>query len=118
MADETPLPVVAEFAQLDVHASVDDGTTRVELVGELDEATAPYLRQRLVDLVAALKSDVVLDIGFLSFLDPPGLALFVALHKRVAALGRRMVISSPTPRVARLFQITGLDTVLNIEPAP
>jgi anti-sigma B factor antagonist len=94
------------------------GATWVELTGELDEATAPYLREELAELVASLENDLVLDIGFLSFLDPIGLTLFVMLHKRVAALGKRVVIYAPTPLASRLFQITGLDLVLTIEPTP
>jgi anti-sigma B factor antagonist len=118
MAQEASTLVAAGFPQLGVYVSQGGGATWVELTGELDEATAPSLREQLAELVASLDNDVVLDIEFLSFLDPIGLALFVALHKRVAALGRRVVIYAPTPLARRLFQITGLDQVLTIEPTP
>jgi anti-anti-sigma factor len=64
----------------------------------------------------SLSGDVVLDIGLLTFLDSSGLALFLTVHKKLDAVGRKLVIFSPTRTARRLFQITELTEFLSIEP--
>jgi len=90
--------------------------TRVMLHGELDDASVPMLRDRLADLVADHVGDLVLDIAGLSFVDSTGLGLFVMLHKKLESRGKQFILSEPTPMARRLLEITGLDSVLRIEP--
>jgi anti-anti-sigma regulatory factor len=40
----------------------------------------------------------------------------VSQHKNLSAKGRKLVIYAPTAMARRLFQITGLEEVLTIEP--
>jgi anti-anti-sigma factor len=96
-----------------VHRGV--GRTEVVMAGELDDSTAPILRDRLVQVTANLVGDLVLDIGLLTFVDSTGLALFVAQHKKLESTGSHLIIVSPRPMARRLFEITGLTEVLTIE---
>jgi anti-sigma B factor antagonist len=89
---------------------------RVVLTGELDGATAPFLVRTLVDVDATLEGDMILDIGQLSFIDSTGLSVFVSQHKKLEAKGQKLVIYAPSAMARRLFQITGLEQVLAIEP--
>jgi anti-sigma B factor antagonist len=100
---------------LHVDIGEDDGQVRVILSGELDQAAAPSLRERLADMTATQAGDVVLSIGLLTFIDSTGLSVFAMLHNELARQGRRLVIAGPTAMTRRLFQITGLDDVFNIE---
>jgi anti-sigma B factor antagonist len=88
----------------------------VVLTGELDGATAPFLVRTLVELNETIEGDLVLDIKKLSFIDSTGLSVFVSQHKNLNAKGRKLVIYAPTAMARRLFQITGLEEVLTIEP--
>jgi anti-sigma B factor antagonist len=88
----------------------------VVLTGELDGATAPFLVRTLVEVNQTLEGDLVLDIKKLSFIDSTGLSVFVSQHKNLSAKGRKLVIYAPTAMARRLFQITGLEEVLTIEP--
>jgi anti-sigma B factor antagonist len=88
----------------------------VVLTGELDGATAPFLVRTLVELNKTVEGDLVLDIKKLSFIDSTGLSVFVSQHKNLSAKGRKLVIYAPTAMARRLFQITGLEEVLTIEP--
>jgi anti-sigma B factor antagonist len=94
-----------------------EGRTCVTLSGELDGASVPPLREQLVDLTGTIAGDLVLDIGGLSFLDSTALTLLVVLHKRLSSTGQQLILSHPTPMAVRLFQITGLDSVLRTEPS-
>ena len=88
----------------------------VVLTGELDGATAPFLVRTLVEVNETIEGDLVLDIKKLSFIDSTGLSVFVSQHKNLSAKGRKLVIYAPTAMTRRLFQITGLEEVLTIEP--
>jgi len=90
--------------------------TYVVLAGELDGATAPFLVRTLVEVNETVEGDLVLDIKKLSFIDSTGLSVFVSQHKNLRAKGRKLVIYAPTAMTRRLFQITGLEEVLTIEP--
>ena len=88
----------------------------VVLTRELDGATAPSLVRTLVEVNDTVEGDLVLDIKRLSFIDSTGLSVFVSQHKNLSAKGRKLVIYAPTAMTRRLFQITGLEEVLTIEP--
>lgn len=105
-------------SQLQVFISRVEVTTRVVLAGELDGASALPLGEQLCDVAAELVGDLVVDIGLLTFIDSTGLSLLLSLHKMVRACGCTLTICDPTPMARRLFQITGLDQLLTVEPAP
>jgi anti-anti-sigma factor len=113
-----PLGVAAggEPLPLQVVVRLGEGCTTVIVAGELDDSTAPDLRERLAQVTADLVGDLVLDIGLLTFVDSTGLALFVAQHKKLRSQGSRLIISSPSPMARRLMEITGLTRILSIEP--
>jgi anti-anti-sigma factor len=93
-----------------------DGHMRIEVAGELDEATAPLLREQLFNVHADLVGDLVLDISALTFVDSTGLSLFLTMHKRLRSEGKRLVIFAPTPKVRRVMEITRLDEYLHVQP--
>jgi anti-sigma B factor antagonist len=98
-------------SQLQVFVSRAESTTRVIVAGELDAASAVSLSEQLRHVTADLVDDLSVDVGLLSFIDSTGLSLLVSLHKKVRALGHTLTIRDPT-----LFQITGLEDVLTVEP--
>ena len=108
-AEEKPPP-------LRVVVRPEEGRTTVIVAGELDDSTAPELRERLAQVTTDLVGDLVLDIGLLTFVDSTGLALFVAQHKKLLSQGFGLTISSPSPMARRLLEITGLTQLLSIEP--
>jgi anti-sigma B factor antagonist len=111
-----PVGKFLEESPLQILVSQRAAHTYVVLAGELDGATAPFLVRTLVEVNDTLEGDLVLDIKQLSFIDSTGLSVFVSQQKKLFSKGKRMVIYAPTPMALRLFQITGLDDVLTIEP--
>jgi anti-sigma B factor antagonist len=95
----------------------DDGA-HVVLLGELDTASAPLLRERLSQLIAEGPDSVVLDLASLDFIDSSGLAVIVAAHKACEVQQSTLIVRSPTLSAHRIFEITGLTKVLRIESAP
>jgi len=78
------------------------------LVGELDLAGVGEVRARLV----ATHGDIELDCSRLTFIDASGLSVLVAGHRLCEARGATLTIVDPSPCVARLLALTGLDSIL------
>jgi anti-sigma B factor antagonist len=114
--DPTPATTFFEESPLQILVSHLKEHAYVVLTGELDGATAPFLVRTLVDVNATLEGDLVLDIKALSFIDSTGLSVFVSQQKKLRAKGHKFVIYGPTAMARRLFQITGLEDVLTIQP--
>lgn len=57
---------------------------------------------------------VTVDIGGVRFVDSTGLSVLVGGMKRLRDRGGRMLVASPTATTRRLFEVTGLNTVLEM----
>jgi anti-sigma B factor antagonist len=84
-------------------------------VGDLDLATAPALREMLIELVAAGMVRVVVDLADVTFIDSSGLGILVGAAKRLEAANGRLAIRNPRPQAQQVLELTGLDEVLGME---
>ena len=89
-----------------------DGDGRLRLYGELDAAEVPRVRACLI----RVDGDVALDCSGLTFIDAAGLRLFVELHTECQARGAKLLIINPSRCVIRLLGLTGLDSILTVQP--
>jgi anti-anti-sigma factor len=94
-----------------------DGTIMFFLMGELDMAVAPHLRDQLW---SAVEGDhrVVVDLRGLSFIDSSGLRLLVSADARAQKRGARVAFVRGRAAVHRVFEITAFDQVLVIDSDP
>jgi anti-anti-sigma factor len=97
---------------LQILVSQEEDGTHIALSGELDGFTSEILKGALESVDIDVNRDLHLDLGGLTFIDSSGLALLISLHQQTNAL----IVRNPTDMARRLFQITGLDRVLTIEP--
>jgi len=86
--------------------------TAVLLSGELDMATAPQVRARIDELIAAGDSRIVVDLHNLVFCDSAGLTAFIQGDKRCAEHGGWLRLSRPEGHVARIMELSGVLPVL------
>lgn len=87
------------------------------VTGELDIASAPALEHAVAHALDGQGGEFWLDISGLTFMDSTGAQGLVHLHNRVDAVGRRLVIVSPTPAVRRVIGVLGLDQFLDVRDA-
>jgi anti-anti-sigma factor len=59
---------------------------------------------------------IVLDLREVELMPSPSLGKLVRLNKTAEAARARLVIRNLSPNLLNVFQITGLDRVLNLEP--
>lgn len=88
--------------------------TIVSLEGELDIATTPALRERLLNVFRPGVRLLVIDLSGVSFCDVSALAVLVATQRRAGRLGITVRLSAPRPQVTRLLRVTGLDQCFTI----
>lgn len=86
-----------------------------KVIGEIDIYTAPKLKEHLSNLKQAEGMEVVLDLSEVNYMDSTGLGVFVGFYKEIQANNGNMVITGLNQRLYRLFEITGLDDIMQIE---
>lgn len=91
-----------------------EGSTVVTATGQLDVATAPTLHQRLEEAQLDRGSVVILDLDGIEFVDDLGLGVLLAAVKRARQSDGRLLVVANRPRILELFDLTGLDRVLEV----
>jgi len=89
----------------------------VRVVGEVDLASAPRLRETLERCIESGTSRIVVDLSGVEFLDSSGLGALVGALKRMRARGNgTFVLAAPPESVRRMFDVTGVALVFDIRP--
>lgn len=108
---------VANFlapAQLRIHVVHLDGSAQLLLDGELDLLTSPDFWRSASHVVdrLPLRSELVVNLGQLDFIDAAGLGVFVRLRNRLRSTGSVLRLQAASPQVRRVFELTQLDDML------
>lgn len=99
------------------HFEMLGGRCVVTLAGELDAHDAPRLRELFAGaLESASGGRLVLDLTQVSFLDSTVLGCIVGLLRRSREADGDLDVVLPRGNAERIFQITGLDTILTTYP--
>ena len=87
-----------------------DGVVVVAMAGELDLATVPRLRDRLVRVISEHPGEmVVLDLDGLSAVDDAGLGVLVGALRRARVHGGDVSLVCTSAELLELFALTRLD---------
>ena len=90
------------------------GETVVQAAGELDVNTAPELRERLAGLIGEGSRAILIELSGVTFVDSTALSVLVSALKRLRQADGDLQLSSPSPSVRRVFEITGLTRLFTI----
>jgi len=98
-----------------IRADSKNGILRVRLLGELDHhAAAGTLREIDALLDRFLPVDCALDLSELTFMDSSGIALILRVHKRMQALGGRVLVMDPAAQPLRVLDASGIDRLVRV----
>jgi anti-sigma B factor antagonist len=107
-------PTPEDLVVLDVRRT--DSSVRVAAVGEIDSSSAPQFRQTLETLVDDPDvSEIIVDLGGVTFLDSAGLCALAAAHRRIKGRDVQLRVLASSRAVIRPLQITGLWELLRVE---
>lgn len=90
-------------------------TYKLKLAGEVDAYTAPKLKEVMLPLTEKEGNIVVVDLSGVEYMDSTGLGIFVGALKSSKAYNSSLKLRGMTERVKRIFEITGLTEVMDIE---
>lgn len=93
--------------------------TTVRLSGEIDVATGPALRERLLRVLHENPPrTLVLDLSDVSFCDAFGLGVLVGVRNHALSREVTVALAAPRPFLSRLLHITGLDRAFTLLAEP
>jgi anti-sigma B factor antagonist len=100
-------------APVEIRTGADpSGTPLVTLSGEVDVSNTGALEEALTAVTAGRPERVIFDLSTLRFIDSAGLAVLLRAANRVDAVHLR----NPTAAVRRVVELTGLQSILKVEP--
>jgi anti-anti-sigma factor len=98
-------------------ATQDADESSLAVAGEIDLTTAGSFYEKARGLIGATTSLLVLDLGEVTFCDSLGVAALVRIYRDCAATGCRLRLTNARDQVTHILHISGLDQVLEVEPA-
>ncbi len=103
--------------QLTIAIEERDGIVVLSVAGEIDLVTSTQLKRSLDDILqrSPPAARITADLAGVGFMDTTGVAVLLAARKRADEAGSRLVVSSTSPFLARLFEVTGIGRVLSDE---
>lgn len=86
----------------------DDAVDVVHVTGELDAHHGHHVQRRLLDLVDAGRSTILVDASQVTFLDSSGLRVLLAADERCREAGGCLVLRDPSASVRRVLELADL----------
>jgi len=96
--------------------TASDGAVIVALGGDLDIASAPAVRERLLSLLRPGDCRLVIDMSAVRYADASGLAVLVSTQRRAVLLGGGLRLAALRPEVAGVLTANGLGRYLAAYP--
>jgi anti-sigma B factor antagonist len=98
------LPI--EFSRTD-----QDDVSNVRIAGTLDVNNAPAIGPIIDGLVSERRTRVVVDLAGLDLIDSSGVAVLVAMYKRVRAVGGQVQVTNARDQPLAIFKLLRMDKV-------
>lgn len=77
----------------------------------LDSAEVRVIEQEWMNSLEGLEEGIILDCGGAHFIDSTGLGLLMRMQKRCRQSGKHLVLSTVSPAVLKLLQMTRLNSI-------
>lgn len=101
-----------------IETSQSGDVARLALTGEFDLASTQQFHDALARVADDGAKTLVVDLTALEFMDSSGLRSLVMANDRLKAAGQRMVIVPGPPHIRRVFEITQLESRLELVDDP
>lgn len=94
--------------------TLESGVPVITLEGEVDVYTAPQLKQQMIALLEAGTKQMLIDLTQVEYFDSTALGVLIGGLKRMRERDGNLSLVCPSPRIRRVFEITGLDKIFDI----
>lgn len=86
----------------------------IVVLGEIDMATVPRLLATVDDEIARGKTDLLVDLARVEFIDVTGVRALIETRERARDSGGWLRLRDPSPAVRRVFSLLDLDGLFPI----
>jgi anti-sigma B factor antagonist len=90
------------------------GHAEARLIGDLDLANAPLVRDELVRMLEEGLTRLSIDLSDLTFLDSTGIAALVVVRKHAHELGVELDVHSPRVAISHVLEACGVDELFGL----
>lgn len=94
--------------------NLEDEVPVIKLEGEVDVYTAPQLKQQMIALLESGTRQMIVDLTAVEYFDSTALGVLIGGLKRMRERDGNLSLICPSPRIRRVFEITGLDKIFDI----
>lgn len=101
--------------EVNLMKNMEQATLR--LAGEIDAYTAPQLKESFNSLMEQDSREIIVDLEKVTYMDSTGLGVFIGALKSAKEKDKQLKLVNIHERVFRLFQITGLDEIMDLQAA-
>jgi len=98
-------------------SALDSGVTVLALSGTMTMGNQlQELEWAVEELAKTPQNRVVIDMAGITYLDSSALGVLIGCHSAVQKTGGRLRIAGISSRVGAILKMTGVDTVLSLDP--
>lgn len=93
----------------------EDQTLLIELLGEIDLYDAKEMKAYLHGQIDQYESDMCINCEQLNYIDSTGIGVLLSTLKKLKSINKQLTIKNLQSHIMKVFTITGLEKVFNIE---
>ena len=99
---------------MEVKFNKQDSNLTVVISGNIDTVTAPELDAKLQENISDVK-DLVLDFAAVDYISSAGLRVILMANQQMEDVDGNLTIKNVNEDVRDVFEMTGFDSLLNLE---
>lgn len=92
-----------------------ENALEIKPIGEVDIYTSPELKHKIYELIEQKNQDLIINGEQLDYIDSTGLGVIMGIYKRLQEKSLNIKVVNLKPNIYKLFDITGLNKVFNIQ---
>jgi anti-anti-sigma factor len=101
---------------MELNLSHEDGYALAATDGPIDLSVGKAFRELLHPLVRQSRTTLIIDLSRSARINSDGLAQLIKLVADANTHSSRVVLAAPTPFVARVLEVTKLNTFFEVQP--
>lgn len=86
----------------------------VKIMGEVDIHSSQEVKEKLAEILNEKEKSMIINAEELDYIDSTGLGMLIGIVKRLKEKDLNLTLVKLQPSVLKLFQITGLDKVIEL----
>lgn len=94
---------------------LDNDYLEIKPIGEIDIYTSPEFKDKVIDIIETKKINIIINGEELEYIDSTGLGVLMSILKKIKENNLIIKIVNLKPNIYKLFDITGLNKVFNIQ---